>query len=57
MLSRKTIRLALVALSLASAATAQEKKYDMTHVKYGGLADEILKHRGKVVVIDFWAGY
>jgi hypothetical protein len=23
-------------------------------VKYGGLAQEVLKHRGKVVVLDLW---
>jgi hypothetical protein len=57
MLSPKTLTLTLIALTYAGAAPAQEKKYDMTLVKYGGLADEILKHRGKVVVVDFWAGY
>lgn len=36
---------------------AQDKKYEMTPVKYAGLKAEILKHRGKVVVVDFWAGY
>ena len=36
---------------------AQDKNFDMTHVKYAGLKDEILKHRGKVLVLDFWAGY
>jgi hypothetical protein len=36
---------------------AQEKKSEMTPVKYSGLKEEVLKHRGKVVVVDFWAGY
>jgi len=26
-------------------------------VKYDGLAEEILKHRGKVILVDFWADY
>jgi len=26
-------------------------------VKYDGLAEEVAKHRGKVVVVDFWADY
>ena len=33
----------------------EEKKVVMTHVKYDGLKQEVLKHRGKVVVLDFWA--
>jgi hypothetical protein len=56
-----TIRRLAIALSLlfaiGTSATPQDKKYEMTHVKYAGLKDEILKHRGKVVVLDFWAGY
>jgi len=39
----------------AAAGHAQEKKIVMTHVKYDGLKQEVLKHRGKVVVVDFWA--
>jgi hypothetical protein len=27
---------------------------DLRVVKYDGLAQEILKHRGKVIVIDLW---
>jgi hypothetical protein len=42
---------------LVNVAPGQDKKYEMTHVKYAGLKDEILKHRGKVLVLDFWAGY
>jgi thiol-disulfide isomerase/thioredoxin len=34
---------------------APDKKIVMTPVKYDGLKQEILKHRGKVVVVDFWA--
>jgi thiol-disulfide isomerase/thioredoxin len=39
----------------AAVGQSQEKKIVMTHVKYDGLKQEVLKHRGKVVVIDFWA--
>jgi len=37
------------------AGPAQEKKIELITVKYDGLKQEILKHRGKVVIIDFWA--
>jgi hypothetical protein len=53
-------RLRLLALSgilLAGPAAAQDKKIEMIPVKYDGLKQEVLKHRGKVVVVDFWAGY
>lgn len=39
------------------AVPAQEKKIELTTVKYDGLKQEILKHRGKVVIVDFWATY
>lgn len=42
---------------LVNVAQGQDKNYEMTHVKYAGLKDEILKQRGKVLVLDFWAGY
>jgi thiol-disulfide isomerase/thioredoxin len=45
------------ALFAAGSVPAQEKKIDMTTVKYDGLKQEILKHRGKVVLVDFWATY
>lgn len=35
----------------------QEAPIDIKVVKYDGLTDLILKNRGKVVVIDFWATY
>ena len=40
-------------------ATAQEKAGDVTYkiVKYDGLVDAILKNRGKVLLLDFWADY
>ena len=34
-------------------ATAQEKA-DIRVVKYAGLGREVLKHRGKVVLVEFW---
>ena len=34
----------------------QEKNVEMIPVKYDGLKQEVLKHRGKVLVVDFWAG-
>jgi hypothetical protein len=41
----------------ATLAQAQEKRGEMTLVNYDGLKREVLKHRGKVVVVDFWASY
>jgi hypothetical protein len=37
----------------ASAAGAQEKA-DVPVVKYAGLADAVIKNRGKVVLVDIW---
>jgi thiol-disulfide isomerase/thioredoxin len=37
-----------------SAGPAQEPKVLLTPVKYDDLKQELLKHRGKVVVVDFW---
>ena len=34
-----------------------EKQIDMIPVKYDGLKREVLKQRGKVLVVDFWAGW
>ena len=57
MRKRILLPLVIVALVCAGAGQAQEKKIEMTAVKYAGLKEEVLKHRGKVVVVDFWAGY
>jgi thiol-disulfide isomerase/thioredoxin len=45
----------LFAAFTVAAGPAQEKKATLISVKYDGLKQEILKHRGKVVVVDFWA--
>jgi hypothetical protein len=56
-----TFRSAVFAGLLAASCTlpirAQDKRIEMIPVKYDGLKAEVLKHRGKVVVVDFWAGY
>jgi thiol-disulfide isomerase/thioredoxin len=39
----------------SSLGPAQEPKATLTRVNYDGLKQEVLKHRGKVVVVDFWA--
>ena len=44
----------LTALGFA-AGPAQDKPITMAPVKYDGLKAEVLKHRGKVLVVDFWA--
>jgi thiol-disulfide isomerase/thioredoxin len=58
-MTRINVLLSFAALTVLCAAGAQtqEKKIVMTHVKYEGLKQEILKHRGKVVVVDFWANW
>jgi thiol-disulfide isomerase/thioredoxin len=58
-------RMSLLALTLATAgmaltAGAQDKKADevtLRVVKYDGLKEEVFKHRGKVVMIDFWGDF
>jgi hypothetical protein len=59
MISRAATCLSLLLLlSLRGAADAQpDKTAAMTPVKYERLKAEVLKQRGKVVVVDFWAGY
>lgn len=45
------------ALLGAAAQPGQEGKIEMTAVKYDGLKQEVLKQRGKVVIVDFWATF
>ena len=52
---RAFVPVAILAIFCAAISQGQEKKIVMTHVKYDGLKQEILKHRGKVVIVDFWA--
>jgi hypothetical protein len=52
---RTLASLAVAALCLAT-GQAQEKSTAMIPVKYDGLKAEVLKHRGKVLIVDFWAG-
>jgi hypothetical protein len=52
----------LLLLTLAwQAARSQDKgkaePVELRVVKYAGLAEEIHKHLGKVIVVDFWADY
>lgn len=54
---RAIIACAGVAVLCATVGQSQEKKYDMIPIKYDGLKAEVLKHRGKVLVVDLWAGY
>src|SRR4051794_24146029 len=53
--------LALPALGLilliGAPARPQEKKVEVAVVNYDGLKDAVLKQRGKVVVVDFWADF
>jgi hypothetical protein len=56
-LFRAITPVAVLAIACVAVSQGQEKKIEMTRVKYDGLKQEVLKHRGKVVVVDFWAGY
>jgi thiol-disulfide isomerase/thioredoxin len=55
----KTCALALLASAIffAAAGQSQEKEIAMVPVKYDGLKQEVLKHRGKVLLVDFWGGF
>ncbi len=54
-----SLALALLAVCVFASAEAQDKKDDVTLrvVKYEGLKDEVLKNRGKVVLIDLWGDF
>ncbi|MCC6420013.1 MAG: hypothetical protein IT429_17400 [Gemmataceae bacterium] len=51
----------LLLLPLAQGTGRTQEKtagaVELKVVRYDGLADEISRHRGKVVVVDFWADY
>lgn len=49
--------LALIsALALLPQPSAADQ-IDLKVVKYGGLAEEVRRHAGKVVLVDFWSIY
>lgn len=54
---RSIASMSVLAALCISTAPGQEKQSIMPSVKYGGLKEEVLKHRGKVLVVDFWASY
>jgi thiol-disulfide isomerase/thioredoxin len=55
----KSLALALLASALlfTNAGQSQEKQIAMAPVKYEGLKQEVLKQRGKVLLVDFWGGF
>jgi thiol-disulfide isomerase/thioredoxin len=52
---RQFAAVTVLGILCATVGQTQEPKIVMTHVKYDGLKQEILKQRGKVVIVDFWA--
>jgi hypothetical protein len=55
---RATTIISLGALLLAAPATAQDKvEVKLEVVKYDGLKSAVAKHRGKVVLVDFWGEF
>jgi hypothetical protein len=56
-MNRVTVFATFGVLAVWCAATGQppEKSVDVVVVKYDGLKQEVLKHRGKVLIVDFWA--
>lgn len=49
--------LGVVLLAGTPGTTQEPAKIEATVVKYAGLKEAVLKHRGKVVLIDFWGTY
>ncbi|MCI0465263.1 MAG: hypothetical protein L0Z62_50720 [Gemmataceae bacterium] len=49
--------LAILLLAQGMAHTQDKPGVELRVVKYAGLAEEIHKHLGKVIVVDFWADY
>src|SRR4051812_28946432 len=47
--------LGVLLLTTAAELGAQEQKIKVDVVKYDGLKEAVLRQRGKVVVVDFWA--
>ena len=44
----------LLGQGAAQAPESGKGGVELRVVKYGGLAQEVVKHRGKVVVLDLW---
>jgi hypothetical protein len=45
----------VVVLWCGAAGQPAENSADVVPIKYDGLKQEVLKHRGKVLVVDFWS--
>jgi hypothetical protein len=57
-LPRTTLLFAMSALLLPATARAQDKTgVTLEVVKYDGLKNAVAKHRGKVVLVDFWGEF
>jgi hypothetical protein len=46
---------AAMAVMVPGGSQPPENGLEVIPVKYDGLKQEVLKHRGKVLVVDFWA--
>jgi thiol-disulfide isomerase/thioredoxin len=53
----KTLTIPVLALILVPAVRADEPKVELTSVKLAALKDAVAKHKGQVVVVDFWATF
>ena len=53
----KKLMLPVLVLIFAPAIRADEPKIDLAPVRLAALKDAVAKHKGKVVVVDFWATY
>ena len=47
----------MLAALCATVGQTQEKQIVLTPVKYDRLKQEVVKHRGKVLLVDFWATF
>jgi hypothetical protein len=54
---RRMPYLALVPLLLGAGTAPAQEKVDVRPVKYADMGKEVFKHRGKVVLVDFWHTY
>ncbi len=54
-MTRALVSLGLITTLCTAMSPAQDKPITMVAVKYDGLKQEVLKHRGKVLVVDFWS--